>query len=61
MGEWQKAGIVLADLYLMTFNTDKGGEIYGRMLRGESPFPKRIPEALSRLTLDQADRGSTAA
>lgn len=36
----QKTGILLADLSLMTFDPERAGELYERLLNGDQPFPK---------------------
>lgn len=38
--ERQKTAILLADLYLMAFEPEKAGQLYGRILAGKQPFPK---------------------
>jgi len=47
----QKTGILLADLSLMTFDPERAGELYERLLSGGWPFPKPTPEVESYLFL----------
>ncbi|NBB96368.1 MAG: tetratricopeptide repeat protein, partial [Planctomycetes bacterium] len=47
----QKTGILLADLSLMTFDPERAGELYERLLSGGWPFPRPTPEVESYLFL----------
>ncbi len=47
----QKTGILLADLSLMTFDPERAGELYERLLSGFWPFPRPTPEVESYLFL----------